>query len=121
VISLRDHSVGFTEKIHQGWIFCIKVSLDGTKLFTSDTFGNLKFFGIAVEGGPWGQGVGLCLKKDFGPVDSGINYSMALTDDGQFLFTSDSGGCLKKFSIEDESLVKDYGKICEGGILAIAI
>lgn len=46
-------------------------------------------------------------------------YSIKSSPDSEYLYTSDSKGYLKKFSFKFDLLIKDFGKIHQGGILCM--
>lgn len=55
-------------------------------------------------------------------IHDGIIYSMELSKDGKYLFTSDSEGNLKQWDVRNQiKLLKDWGQIHENPIHSIVI
>jgi WD40 repeat protein len=78
----------------------IKVTADGEKLFVGDSIGLLKLISLID-----GQVI-----KDFGQVHDGITGIM-ITEDQKSFFTSSNNGTFKQWNYNDNTLVRDHGKI----------
>lgn len=63
---------------------------------------------------------GICL-KDFGAIHLAPILSVCLSENGFWLYTSDSVGNLKKWRVNDMSLVKHYVDVHKTGICTIGI
>jgi hypothetical protein len=63
------------------------------------------------------------LHKDYGYVyedfDLGDIKSIVFTTDNKYLFTSNTTGHVKQFSIKDEILKKDHGKLFDSEINSV--
>lgn len=100
-------------------------------MFTADGVGRLKCWAVGPDSHHLGSSplmaVNLALfslncHKDFGPVHSGGVEAMAITNNGQWLFTTDHNGFLKQWAIsETPRLYKNYGNVMCGAISAIAV
>jgi len=68
----------------------------------------------------WDRVKQLCV-KDFDVVHEGGITCMAMTYDGEHLFTTDGKGFMKLWNVKDCTLEHDYGRIFKSKITALAI
>jgi WD40 repeat protein len=79
----------------------MKITADDEKLLVGDNRGHLKLIS-SRDGG---------LIKDFGRAhEDGISGIM-ISGEEQFFFTSSFDGVLRQWNFEDNTLVRDHGKI----------
>ena len=82
----------------------MKITADGGKLLVGDYDGNLKLISISRDGG---------LIKDFLRPHNNYITGITVTLDQKFFFTSSDDGVLKQWNYEDNTMVKDHGKITD--------
>jgi WD40 repeat protein len=61
------------------------------------------------------------VSQKIGYVHNETIFAMAISEDDKYLFTGDCEGILKQTLLEDSSLAKNYGRICDAEIKAIAV
>lgn len=101
-------------RVHFFQVNSIVCSEDSQWLFTSDNFGIVKQWRVGGKDGEGGTG----LFKDFGKVHDCI---LAVAVGGGYLFSGDDEGCVKMWSVEDGTLVKDFGQCQKEAVTAIGV
>jgi hypothetical protein len=73
----------------------------GPYFLMGDEVGQMKQFDIQTD----------CLVKDYGMIHHGSIWTIIITNDKIFAYTTDQAGVLKKWDLKLKSLWKDWGAI----------
>lgn len=97
--------------IHFDAVWSIATTPDNKYLFTSDGDGNLKQFSIVNEG----QGHQKILVKNYGKIVDCVGI-LKISFDSRDIFVANFEGVLVQISIEEQKIIKHYGKIFDSDI-----
>jgi hypothetical protein len=89
----------------------MKITADGDKLLVGDERGHLKLIS-SIDGK---------LIKDFGKIHENAISGIVITLNQKFFFTCSCFGVLKQWDYQDNSLVRDYGKMTYDYILSLCL
>jgi WD40 repeat protein len=89
----------------------MKITADDEKLFVGDYCGHLKLISL-VDGH---------VIKHFSKIHDYWITGIMITVDQKFFFTSSENGVLKQWNYEDNTLVRDHGKITDNGIWSLCL
>ena len=106
-------------EIHGSWVNQIAITPDNQKLFSVSNSGNIKQFSIDKGKKRTSKKVKRECVHNFGRVHHGYIKSICISNDNEYLFTSDVLGTCKQWSIKKVNLVRDMGRIHESAIRCI--
>ena len=89
----------------------MKITADGEKLLVGDSTGHLKLISL-IDGE---------VIKDFGRAHDGCITGIMIPVDQKLFFTSSENGVLKQWNYEDNTLVRDHGKITNNYIRSLCL
>jgi len=102
------------ESVFDTGVLKILNSKNSRYLYACNIEGQIKQFKIHKDGA-------ISLKATFDCTDGGSIKSIILNNKGNYLFTSDTFGNLKKWSTKTGTLIKDWGKIHDKAITSMTI